>query len=154
MLNKPTRQKLWFLFLGRYQVTSDKNQRSEKNLSLVSVICTLQCEVHWLIFFYIHLNYCNQLHLTKYKWCELHSQRTSQWSSAWNSQLHFEVRDLIENYVMKLQTVQWTSGISNELRKPLIKSLVKRTLSLVTVHVKLGTLNLPEFLLHKLLCIL
>ena len=52
---------------------------------------------------------------------------TSQRSLALTSQLCFQVHDLIDNYAMKLPSSQRTSGISNELRKPFVKSFVKRT---------------------------
>ena len=43
-----------------------------------------------------------------------------------NSQLRFQVHDLMDNYVMKLPSSQRTSRISNELRKRFVKSFVKR----------------------------
>ena len=52
---------------------------------------------------------------------------TSQQNLAWDSQLRFEVHNLIDNYIMKLRSSQRTSGISNELWKPFVKSFVKRT---------------------------
>ena len=52
---------------------------------------------------------------------------TFQWSSAWNSQLHFQVPYLIDKYVMKLPSSWRSSGISNKLRKLFVKSFVKRT---------------------------
>ena len=50
---------------------------------------------------------------------------TSQRNSAWNSQLRFEVHDLIDNYVMKLP-------VHSELRKPFVKSSVKGTVKTET----------------------
>ena len=55
---------------------------------------------------------------------------TSQRNSEWNSQLHFEVHDLIDKYRIKLPSSLWTSGISNEPRKLFVKSFVKRTVNL------------------------
>ena len=52
---------------------------------------------------------------------------TSQQNVAWNSQLHFQVHNLLDKYIMKLPNSWRTSGISNELQKPIVESFVKRT---------------------------
>ena len=52
---------------------------------------------------------------------------TFQRSSAQNLHLRFQAYDLNDNYVIKLPSLQQTSGNSNEIRKPFVKSFVKRT---------------------------
>ena len=64
---------------------------------------------------------------------------TSQWKSAWNSWLHFEGHNLIDNYVIKFPSSYQTLRISNELWKQFVNSFVKCTVTFVNTWLKVIT---------------
>ena len=70
-------------------------------------------------------------------------------SSARNSQVRFEVRHLIDSYVMKFSSSKRTYEIHNELRKSPVKSFVKRTVRLTVCNCSASSVPTDTAAFHR-----